>query len=236
MLCCCKVSHSQPLSALSRYTCFWGSCSRHPAASRAGEKRFKPAPHCLPDEDELLAYLHEEPQSASDKSRIPHSSHSHLQPQQGAASSHFKSGEGTKGASPVHRQPPQLEALHEEASPDAKMPCREKLDEGSSLQEDEDDCLWPQRDPLNLEGDAIPVTSCNGERVYCSLRSAEELCSRSTTSLTGRIGCLLSQSWEELKLVVEERMLDRAILLTKQEETARNASPEMQEEPEAGAS
>lgn len=208
--------------------------SKHPAILRAGEKRFKPAPQFLPDEDELLSYLQEEPVSASDKSRNLHNFGSRLPSEKGAASTHFKSGEGTKTASPVQRSSPQPELRHEDFLTHAKEPCREESGEGSCLQEDEDDCIWPQRDPLNIEGDAIPVTSYSGERVYCSLRPAEEPCSASTTSSTGRIGCLLSQSWEELKLVVEERMLERAILQTKQEETAKDASPETQDKPEAG--
>jgi hypothetical protein len=102
-------------------------------------------------------------------------------------------------------------------------PADEEMEES-----DREEALCPCHNPLDIDGDVMPVTSSSGARVYCALRPPAE----TSTSLPvrQRPGFLLSQPWSEIEEDQRNRTFDRLIREEEAKERMLLQSTEEQEE------
>eukprot|EP00884_Botryococcus_braunii_P000217 jgi/Botrbrau1/10196/Bobra.116_1s0012.1 len=208
----------------------------NPNVTVLGRKRLKTTHAEFPDEDELLLYLHEQvvsedvPSSTLGNRRDSREQRisENLDPFAGQTG---KAGvknppSSTSGISGAFFPSPAKPGIHvSRAETPAEGQYRGLDDNSNTL---EPDVVLPRRDPLEVDGDIVPVTSCSGERVYCGLRELGVETGLSSSN-GGEIGRLLSQPWEQLKSEVEERVYQRAIQRAREEEGVNQKTTKIQD-------
>jgi hypothetical protein len=175
----------------------------------------KPADDYFPDEDELLSYMEAEPAPAQNRADRADS--------QNAALCEPDVAVPSKQAT-IPRRDAADGGGHAQA--DCWIPEASPADE--EMEADREEALCPCHNPMDIDGDVMPVTSSSGARVYCALRPPAE----TSTSLPvrQRPGFLLSQPWSEIEEDQRNRTFDRLIREEEAKERLLLQSTEEQEE------